>query len=112
LALVLSPPIGTLGIIWLASEHRVAIDLTNHMKGLRLSMVGQLALVVLAASAPSAPAPTAKVINGTYMGKYVASFDQDLFLGIQYAQPPVGSLRLRNPQSLNTTFGSRQAVVC
>jgi len=79
------------------------------MKGLRLSAIGQLALVAVATSL-SGPVPTAKLINGTYTGKYVASFNQDLFLGIPYAQPPVGSLRLRNPQSLNTTFGSRQAV--
>ncbi|KAF7548776.1 hypothetical protein G7Z17_g6826 [Cylindrodendrum hubeiense] len=54
--------------------------------------------------------PTIKVKNGTYEGKHVASYDQDLFLGIPYAQPPVGDLRLRNPQSLNTTFKKRSAT--
>lgn len=54
--------------------------------------------------------PTAKVKNGTYEGKYVASYDQDLFLGIPYAQAPVGDLRFQNPQSLNTTFRKRSAV--
>ncbi|KAF4981691.1 hypothetical protein FZEAL_2578 [Fusarium zealandicum] len=54
--------------------------------------------------------PTAKVKNGTYEGKHVASYNQDLFLGIPFAQPPVGALRLQNPQSLNETFGKRNAT--
>lgn len=70
-----------------------------------LALLGSLALVECAAS------PTATVTNGTYEGKYVASYDQDLFLGIPYAQPPVGDLRLRNPVSLNESFDDvRQAV--
>jgi carboxylesterase type B len=48
--------------------------------------------------------PTAKTINGTYEGSYLPSWDQDAFLGIPYAQPPVGQLRYRWPQSINTSF--------
>ncbi|KAH7151766.1 Alpha/Beta hydrolase protein [Dactylonectria estremocensis] len=58
----------------------------------------------------NAASPAIKVKNGTYEGKHVASYDQDLFLGIPYAQPPVGDLRLQNPQSLNTTFKKRKAT--
>ncbi|KAI8650137.1 hypothetical protein LRP88_14782 [Fusarium phalaenopsidis] len=54
--------------------------------------------------------PTVQVKNGTYEGKYVASYNQDLFLGVPFAQPPVGSLRFQNPQPLNTTFKTRKAT--
>ncbi len=50
------------------------------------------------------PAPTAKTVNGTYRGRHISQWDQDAFLGIPYAQPPVGSLRFRWPQSLNSSF--------
>lgn len=42
--------------------------------------------------------------NGTYQGRYLPEYKQDLFLGIPYAQPPLGDLRFRWPQSLNTSF--------
>ncbi|PWY86478.1 cholinesterase [Aspergillus sclerotioniger CBS 115572] len=49
-------------------------------------------------------APTVQVRNGTYAGLYNPTYDQDLFLGIPYAQPPTDELRFRPPQSLNTTW--------
>jgi hypothetical protein len=49
-------------------------------------------------------APTAKTLNGTYQGRCLAEWDRDVFLGISSAQPPVGSLRYRWPQSLNASF--------
>jgi carboxylesterase type B len=48
--------------------------------------------------------PTAKTLNGTYEGIFLPEWDQDAFLGIPYAQPPVGDLRFRWPQSINTSF--------
>lgn len=42
--------------------------------------------------------------NGTYEGVHSPSFNQDFFLGVPYAQPPVNDLRLRQPQPLNTSF--------
>lgn len=68
------------------------------------------AAILLADGALSAKPPTVKVKNGTYVGKYVASYDQDLFLGVPFAQPPVGALRFQNPQSLNEKFGIRKAT--
>ncbi|KAL9088877.1 MAG: hypothetical protein Q9159_002840 [Coniocarpon cinnabarinum] len=32
-------------------------------------------------------------------------WQQDFFLGIPYAQPPIGELRFRAPQSINTSYG-------
>ncbi|KAF5624448.1 triacylglycerol lipase V precursor [Fusarium sp. NRRL 52700] len=71
---------------------------------------------------PSAPAPgpphvspsgvpTAQVRNGTYQGKHDTTYDHDLFLGMPYAQPPVGPLRFSSPKSLDTAWkGPRSAT--
>ncbi|KAK6078965.1 carboxylesterase family protein [Seiridium cupressi] len=59
---------------------------------------------LLALPVAQAQAPTAQTLNGTYQGRYLADWDQDAFLGIPYAQPPVGSLRYRWPQSINESF--------
>lgn len=55
--------------------------------------------------------PTVNIVNGSYMGIHNEIYNQHLFLGIPYAQPPVGNLRFRAPISLNTTWnGTREAV--
>lgn len=54
--------------------------------------------------------PLATTLNGTYSGLYLPNWDQDAFLGIPFAQPPVADLRYRHPRSLNTSFeGLRDA---
>lgn len=55
------------------------------------------------ASAQASP-PTAKTLNGTYQGRYLPGWDQEVFLGLPYAQPPINQLRYRWPQSINTSF--------
>ena len=56
-------------------------------------------------------APTAQVLNGSYTGIHSSEYNQDFFLGIPYAQPPVGALRFRQAQPLNTSWsGSRNAT--
>lgn len=71
------------------------------------SLLGLAVHVVVAATAL---APLATTINGTYQGRYLDGWNQDLFLGMPYAQPPVGDLRYRWPQSINESFaGVRDA---
>lgn len=67
-----------------------------------LSLVTAAALLV--EGVVSQQTPTVKVKNGTLEGRYLPGYNQDLFLGIPFAQPPVGQLRFQNPQSLNETF--------
>ncbi|KAL9620145.1 MAG: hypothetical protein Q9160_005260 [Pyrenula sp. 1 TL-2023] len=55
--------------------------------------------------------PTAATLNGTYQGVYSSTYNQDFFLGVPYAQPPVGDLRLRNPLSLNSSFDNVKPAV-
>jgi carboxylesterase type B len=56
-------------------------------------------------------APTVKVTNGTYSGRHDGTFNQDIFLGMPFAQPPIGSQRFKLPLSLNSTWtGTRPAT--
>ncbi|OAP65368.1 hypothetical protein AYL99_01340 [Fonsecaea erecta] len=55
--------------------------------------------------------PTVTVKNGSYHGFHNPTYNQDLFLGMPFAQPPTGDLRFRNPVSLNTSWtGSKNAT--
>ncbi|KAL4123472.1 hypothetical protein PRIC2_009327 [Phytophthora ramorum] len=70
------------------------------MRPLQSSFVAALLLATASAANP----PTVTVKNGSYYGVYQDTYDQDLFLGMPYAQPPVGDLRFRNPEPLNSTW--------
>ncbi|KAI3529833.1 carboxylesterase [Colletotrichum abscissum] len=55
--------------------------------------------------------PTVDLKNGSYYGVYNEPHDQDFFLGMPYAQPPVDNLRFRVPQPLNSSWdGTRNAT--
>lgn len=80
-----------------------------------LSTLSLLALACVATPAWARPAqgckPTATVQGGSYSGTYNAAYNQDLFLGMPYAQPPTGDLRFRPPQPLKSTWtGVRNAT--
>ncbi|GAA5837771.1 hypothetical protein JCM3766R1_000579 [Sporobolomyces carnicolor] len=48
--------------------------------------------------------PTVEIKNGTVEGVRIDSFAQEAFLGIPYAEPPLGDLRLRRPQGREGGF--------
>ncbi|KAJ7056156.1 alpha/beta-hydrolase [Mycena amicta] len=54
--------------------------------------------------------PSVTIKNGTVLGVDLPQFSQALFLGIPFAQPPVGDLRLRPPRSINASFGTLDAT--
>ena len=68
-------------------------------------------LFIQNAAVALATPPNATTLNGTYVGTYSEEYDQDFFLGMPFAQPPLGELRFAVPQSLNTSFdGTRDAT--
>lgn len=68
-----------------------------------------LGSVAFAQNEPAAP--IVRISNGSYTGRYEASYGTDYFLGMPFAQPPVGDLRFRVPQPLNSSWeGSKNAT--
>lgn len=56
--------------------------------------------------------PVVTVRNGTLRGLHLPDFEEDLFLGIPFAEPPTGDLRLRHPIPYQSTWaGTRDATV-
>ncbi|KAI1776721.1 alpha/beta-hydrolase [Hypoxylon cercidicola] len=73
-------------------------------------MVSLLLAALGGATAHARANPVVSVMNGSYEGLYLPAFDQDIFLGIPYAQDTGGANRFRIPQSLDETWnGTREA---
>lgn len=79
-----------------------------------LGLISQIQPLMAAAISPrNTPSsnPTVTVKNGTYRGFNDTVLHTDNFYGVAYAQPPIGDLRFKQPQSLNSTWeGERIAV--
>lgn len=84
-------------------------------------MFEQVALLLLAITSlsrgsglgqePAGQQPVAHVKNGSYYGVHNPTYSVDYFLGIPYAQPPVGNFRFQVPQALNESWtGYRNAT--
>ncbi|KAL4902790.1 hypothetical protein BDW74DRAFT_57562 [Aspergillus multicolor] len=54
--------------------------------------------------------PIATIINGTLLGTHNLHYNQDFFLGVPYAQPPVGELRFHHPQPINQSWSVKDAT--
>lgn len=66
------------------------------------------AALILAGVAVAEPRVT--ILNGTYSGLYLPNFQQDLFLGMPYAQDTGGQNRFRIPQSLTEAWNGTRAA--
>ena len=84
-------------------------DMYTKMKSQFLLVAGtSLLLRTTLALSSRDSAPTVTVANGTYIGKSVPEWQQDHFLGMPYATPPLASLRFARPRSLNSSFNRTQ----
>ncbi|OJJ50147.1 hypothetical protein ASPZODRAFT_110266 [Penicilliopsis zonata CBS 506.65] len=81
----------------------------SHLLAVACLVPGLLAGVISSSSSSSSPRVTVK--NGTYVGFNDPVLHTDNFYGVAYAQPPIGDLRFRHPQSLNSSWSGDRVVV-
>lgn len=61
-------------------------------------------LISVVQSTITTTSPAVTLSNGTYFGVHSEEYGQDYFLGLPYAQPPVGDLRFRNPVAFSDSW--------
>lgn len=72
-----------------------------------LAFAGSLATSIIAAPIINSTSNQSTLVstqNGTIQGKYLEGFNQDAYLGVPFAQPPLGNLRFLPPQPYNSTW--------
>ncbi|KAL2830477.1 Alpha/Beta hydrolase protein [Aspergillus cavernicola] len=69
-----------------------------------------LSILSQSASITAQTQPVVNINNGTFIGTRNSEFNQEFFLGIPYAQPPVGNLRFNHPQPINQSWSEKQAT--
>ena len=64
-----------------------------------------------ACAAGSQKAPQVDVVNGTFAGVYLPTYEQEAFLGMHYAQDTSGQQRFRRPKYIDEKWsGVRDAI--
>nr|POF16764.1 putative secreted lipase [Quercus suber] len=89
-----------------SSRCRFFDDLAKMRSFILSPLMASLAFALSTAS--RAAAPSVSIQNGTIIGATNSGIDS--FKGIPFAQPPVGNLRLKPPQSINKSFGTLMAT--
>lgn len=72
--------------------------------------VETLSILGVASTAVAQNAPTVKTNNGTLQGVRCSSANVNSFLGIPYAQAPLGRLRFAPPEPFNKTYTLQDAT--
>lgn len=89
--------------------HRLGIN--NNFLTFLLALLNFSATAYALPNIVTSTAPIVETLNGSYYGIHNDAYNQDFFLGVPFAQPPLNELRLRPPVSLNFTWsGLRNAT--